>query len=136
MGILQNKCRTTAKKALAYRGIAGQNTDVAFLALSLGVVLSPSVLFEKRLMLQHPLRNLVDVSEFFFSAWGGGRGSPRRRGVGGRYLIEIPRRGVSRRERGPGGREGVCGELGSLGGGGLNTVRVKIITGSLVTLEN
>ena len=39
MGILQKKCRTTAEKALAYRGKGGQNTDVAFLALRLGVVL-------------------------------------------------------------------------------------------------
>ena len=39
MGILQKKCRTTGKKALAYRGKGGQNTDTAFLALSLKVVL-------------------------------------------------------------------------------------------------
>ena len=37
MGILQKKCRTTEKKALAYRGKAGQTTDIAFLALRLGV---------------------------------------------------------------------------------------------------
>ena len=39
MGILQKKCRTTAKKALAYRGKTDQNTDIAFLALRLGVFL-------------------------------------------------------------------------------------------------
>ena len=39
MGILQKKCRTTGKKALAYRGKGDQNTDIAFLALRLGVVL-------------------------------------------------------------------------------------------------
>ena len=39
MGILQKKCRITGKKALAYRGKGGQNTDIAFLALRLGVVL-------------------------------------------------------------------------------------------------
>ena len=39
MGILQKKCRTTGKKALAYRGRGGQNTDIAFLAVRLGVVL-------------------------------------------------------------------------------------------------
>ena len=39
MGILQKKCRTTGKKALAYRGKGGQNTDTDFLALRLGVVL-------------------------------------------------------------------------------------------------
>ena len=33
MGILQKKCRTTGKKALAYRGKGCQNTDTAFLAL-------------------------------------------------------------------------------------------------------
>ena len=38
-GILQKKCRTTGKKALAYRGNGGQNADTAFLALRLGVVL-------------------------------------------------------------------------------------------------
>ena len=39
MGFLQKKCRTTGEKALAYRGKGGQNTDTAFLALRLGVVL-------------------------------------------------------------------------------------------------
>ena len=39
MGILQKKCRTTGKKALAYRGKGGQNTGTAFPALRLGVVL-------------------------------------------------------------------------------------------------
>ena len=38
MGILQKKCRTTGKKALAYRGKGGQNTGTVFLALRLGVV--------------------------------------------------------------------------------------------------
>ena len=46
MGILQKKRRTTGKKALAYRGKGGQNTDTAFLALRLGVVL---YLLNKRL---------------------------------------------------------------------------------------
>ena len=39
MGILQKKRRTTGNKALAYRGKGGQNTDTAFLASRLGVVL-------------------------------------------------------------------------------------------------
>ena len=39
VGILQTERRTTAKKVLAYRGKGGQNTDTAFLALRLGVVL-------------------------------------------------------------------------------------------------
>ena len=39
MGILQKKCRTTGKKALAYGGKGGQNTGMAFPALRLGVVL-------------------------------------------------------------------------------------------------
>ena len=39
MGILQKKCRTTGQKVLAYKGKGGQNTDTAFLALRLGVVL-------------------------------------------------------------------------------------------------
>ena len=34
MGILQKKCRTTRRMALAYRGKGGQNTGTAFLALS------------------------------------------------------------------------------------------------------
>ena len=38
VGILQKKCRTTGKKALAYRGKGGQNTGTAFPALRLGVV--------------------------------------------------------------------------------------------------
>ena len=40
MGILQKKRRTTGKKALAYRAKGGQNTDTAFLALRLRVVLN------------------------------------------------------------------------------------------------
>ena len=65
-------------------------------------------------------KNLVDVSDIFnfFSARGGGRGSPRApRGGGVGFLLKIPRGGggVSRRGR---GREGVCGELGIFGGGG------------------
>ena len=39
MAILQKKRRTTGKKALAYRGKGGQNTDIAFPALRLGVYL-------------------------------------------------------------------------------------------------
>ena len=39
MGILQKKCRTTGKKALAYSGKGGQNTGTAFPALRLGAVL-------------------------------------------------------------------------------------------------
>ena len=39
MGILQKKCRSTGKKAPAYRGKGGQNTDTDFPALRLGVVL-------------------------------------------------------------------------------------------------
>ena len=39
MGILQTKRHTTGKKALAYRGKGGQNTEIAFPALRLGVVL-------------------------------------------------------------------------------------------------
>ena len=41
VGILQKKRRTTEKKALAYRPKGGQNTDIAFLALRLRVVLDP-----------------------------------------------------------------------------------------------
>ena len=53
----------------------------------------------------------------FFSAWGGGRGV---RGVGRGIFIENPRRGggVLQEGEGPRGREGVCGELGNLKGGG------------------
>ena len=46
MGILQKKCRTTGKKALAYRGKGGQNTDTAFLALRLRVVLDLLIIAE------------------------------------------------------------------------------------------
>ena len=64
----------------------------------------------------------ADVSDiFYFSpARGGGRGSPRPPGGGGgRFCIENPRRGGGA-PGGPRGQEGVCGELGILGGGGLN----------------
>ena len=54
----------------------------------------------------------------FFSARGGGRGSPRRQEGGGgiHFLLKIP--GGGGFQEGPRGREGVCGELGNLGGGG------------------
>ena len=39
MGILHQKVPYYSEKALAYRGKAGQNADIAFLALRLGVVL-------------------------------------------------------------------------------------------------
>ena len=56
-----------------------------------------------------------------FSALGGGRGSPRSREGGGLIFIENPRRGGGgflQEGEGLRGREGVCGELGNLGGGG------------------
>ena len=64
---------------------------------------------------------LVDVSDtYFFSARGGGRGSPRRQEVGGSIFIENPRRGggVLQEGEGPRGQEGVCGKLRNWGGGG------------------
>ena len=66
-----------------------------------------------------PEVNLADVSDifYFFSARGGGRGSPRPPGGGCRFLIENPRGGGGLQEW-PRGREGVCGKLGILGGGG------------------
>ena len=42
-GNSSEKGRTTEKKALAYRGKHGQNTDAAFVALRLGVVLYPLI---------------------------------------------------------------------------------------------
>ena len=64
-------------------------------------------------------QHLVDVSDFFFSARGGGRGSPRRReGAGGRFFIENSRRGGVPGGEGPRGQEGVCSEFGNSGGGG------------------
>ena len=52
------------------------------------------------------------------SARGGGRGSPRPREGGGRFLIENPTGGGSPGREGPRGWEGVCSELGAFGGGG------------------
>ena len=56
----------------------------------------------------------MDVSDTFFYCLGRGGG-------GHRFLIENPRRGVlqggSPGREGLRGREGVCGELGDLGGG-------------------
>ena len=44
MGILQKKRRTTGKTVLAYRAKGGQNTDTAFRALRLRVVLDLLIL--------------------------------------------------------------------------------------------
>ena len=63
--------------------------------------------------------------DFFFSARGGGRGSPRHQEGGDRFFSENPTGGggVSRMGR---GREGVCGKLGNFfcwgGGGGGNFI--------------
>ena len=64
---------------------------------------------------------LVDVSDIFcfFSCSGRGKGefeAPGREGV--RFLIENPRRGVSRRERVQGAGRVSAANLGFLGGGG------------------
>ena len=56
---------------------------------------------------------------FLFFCSGGGRGSLRRREGGrGRFFLDNPRRGGLQEGEGPKGREGVCGELGNLRGGG------------------
>ena len=54
----------------------------------------------------------------FFSGRGGGRGSSRRREGGGIGFYWKSQGGWLPGREGPRGREGVCGELGSLGGGG------------------
>ena len=68
----------------------------------------------------------MDVSDtfYFFSARGGGRGSPKRGEGGGiGFLLKIPGEGggrlFARRGR---GQEGACGEFWTFwrGGGGLN----------------
>ena len=70
---------------------------------------------------------LVDVSDiFYFFCSGGGEGGVRGAGGGGGrgadFFIENPRKGgggsPERVGAGARGREGVCGELGNLGGGG------------------
>ena len=62
----------------------------------------------------------MDVSDiFYFFCSGRGKGqseAPGGGGGGGRFLLKIPGRGGGF-QRGR-GREGVCGELGNLGGGG------------------
>ena len=61
----------------------------------------------------------MDVSEIFiFWLGAGGKGMSEAPGGGGGFFIENPRRGVSRRGRGREGRQGVCGEVENLGGGG------------------
>ena len=56
---------------------------------------------------------------YFFSARGGGRGSPRLPGRGGFSIFYGKSQGGGLQEgKGPRGREGVCGELGILEGGG------------------
>ena len=55
----------------------------------------------------------------FFSARGGGRGSPRRReGVGGRFLLKIPGAGGVSGGGGPEGPGGCLRRIGDFGGGG------------------
>ena len=57
----------------------------------------------------------------FFSARGGGRGSPRPPGGGGvRFLMKNPRRGSPRRGRGRGAGRVSAANWGFGGGGGLN----------------
>ena len=63
---------------------------------------------------------LADVSDifYFFSAWEGEGGVRGRREGGGRFYLKIPEGGGVVLQEGPGGREGVCDELGIFGGGG------------------
>ena len=63
MGILQKKRSTTGKTALAYRAKGGQNTDTAFLALRLRVVLD-LLLLEETLLLRK-VRRLLETPEKF-----------------------------------------------------------------------
>ena len=74
----------------------------------------------KKIVEKCPKHFLVDVSDiFYFFLLGGGERGVRGAGRGwGRFLIENPRKGVSRAGGGGGasGREGVCGEWG---GGGV-----------------
>ena len=56
----------------------------------------------------------------FFSARGGGRGSPGRRERGGSIFIENPRRGGLQEGRGQGAGRVSAANLGIGGGGGLN----------------
>ena len=72
----------------------------------------------------------MDVSDiFYFSARGGGRGSPKRQECGGvGFLLEILGVGVVFQEgEGLTGREGVCGELGNFLGGGVGGEGLKIL---------
>ena len=64
-------------------------------------------------------KSLVDISDFFFSARGGGRLSQRRQEGGGRFFIDNPRRGGFQEGDGV-SRRVVWSELENLGGGGLN----------------
>ena len=58
------------------------------------------------------LKNLADVSDISFSAWGG------RGGVGVDFLLKIPEGGVSRRGRGAGRVSAANWGFGGEGGGG------------------
>ena len=65
--------------------------------------------------------DLVDVSDIFYFSSRVREGEGGVRGAGGGqvgFLLKIPRGGVSQDGAGPRGREGVCGELANLGGGG------------------
>ena len=64
---------------------------------------------------------LVDVSDIFYFFFCSGRGKGQSEAAGrgrGRFFVENPRGGGLQEGEGPKGREGVCGELGILGGGG------------------
>ena len=74
MGILQKKCRTTGKKALAYRGKGGQNTGTAFPALRLGVVPyllipSESQRFSTSMTKMQKEKHNVHSNAWVFSVW-------------------------------------------------------------------
>ena len=65
--------------------------------------------------------NLADVSDifYFFSARGGGRGSPRPPGGGGvDFLLKIPEGGGSPGGEGAEGPGGCLRRIGDFGGGG------------------
>ena len=124
------------------RGVRPPFPEIAFFALLRRVQREIQKTEEKGLFLRYPqiclnphlLNSRLRHSNCFFSS-GRGKGECEAPGGGGGVLLKIPGGGGGF-SRGRRGREGACGELGILGGGGAKHFFFRRFIGKGGTFQN